>query len=82
MPESRVRKKAPFTPPAAKSAARKPNPRWYVPVMLGLMVLGLIWVVVFYISQTAYPVPKIGNWNLVIGFAVLLTGFGMTTRWR
>jgi hypothetical protein len=82
MPESRVRKKAPFTPPTARSGARKPSPRWYAPVMLGLMVLGLIWVVVFYISQTAYPIPKIGNWNLVIGFAILLSGFGMTTRWR
>ena len=82
MPESRVRKKAPFTPPAAKSTGRKPNPRWFVPVMVGLMVLGLVWVVVFYISQTAYPIPKIGNWNLVIGFAILLSGFGMTTRWR
>jgi Cell division protein CrgA len=82
MPESRVRKKAPFTPPAAKSAARKPNPRWYAPLMLTLMVLGLVWVVVFYISQTAYPIPKIGNLNLVIGFGILLAGFGMTTRWR
>jgi Cell division protein CrgA len=82
MPESRVRKKAPFTPPAARSTARKPNPRWYAPLMLGLMVIGLIWVVVFYISQTAYPIPRIGSWNLVIGFTILLAGFGMTTRWR
>ncbi|HVN13511.1 MAG TPA: cell division protein CrgA [Kineosporiaceae bacterium] len=82
MPESRVRKKAPYTPPAGKSQARKPNPRWFAPVMVGLMVLGLIWVVVFYVSQTAYPIPGIGNWNLVIGFGFLLAGFGMTTRWR
>jgi hypothetical protein len=82
MPESRVRKQAPYTPPAERSSARKPNPRWYAPLMLGLMVLGLVWVVVFYITQTAYPIPKIGNWNLVIGFGVLLAGFGMTTRWR
>ncbi len=82
MPESRVRKTTPFTPPPARAAAVKPNPRWFVPVMLGLMVLGLLWVVVYYISQTAYPIPKITNWNLVIGFGLLLTGFGMTTRWR
>ena len=33
-------------------------------------------------SQTAYPIPHIEHWNLVIGFALLLLGFGMTTRWR
>jgi hypothetical protein len=37
---------------------------------------------VFYITQTEYPIPGIGNWNLVLGFGVLLTGFGMTTHWR
>ena len=82
MPESRVRKKAPFTPPATRSTARRPSPRWYAPLMLGLMVLGLIWIVVFYISQTMYPIPKIGDWNLLIGFGLLLAGFAMTTRWR
>jgi hypothetical protein len=82
MPESRVRKTAAYTAPTVRSQARKPNPRWWVPVMLGLMVLGLLWIVVFYISQTSYPIPKIGNWNLAIGFGLLLAGFGMTTRWR
>jgi hypothetical protein len=82
MPESRVRKQAVFTPPEARSSARKPSPRWWAPLMLTLMVLGLVWIVVFYISQTSYPIPDIGNWNLAIGFALLLVGFGMTTRWR
>jgi Cell division protein CrgA len=82
MPESRVRKQAVYTPPAARSTARKPNPRWWAPVMLALMVLGLVWIVVFYITQTAYPIPKINTWNLLIGFGLLLAGFGMTTRWR
>ena len=54
--------------------------------MLGLMVVGLLWVVVYYISQTSYPIPGIGNWNLLIGFGLLLIGFGddhplaLTTR--
>ena len=82
MPESRVRKQAAYTPPATRSNERKPSPRWWAPVMLGLMVLGLAWIVVFYISQTSYPIPGIGNANLVIGFGLLLVGFGMTTRWR
>ena len=59
-----------------------PTPTWYVAVMVGLMVLGLAWIVVFYISQTQYPVPGWGNWNLVAGFGLVLLGFAMTTRWR
>lgn len=82
MPESRVRKKSAFTPPTGKSGPQKPNGRLFVPTMLGLLVLGLLWIVVFYITQTEYPIPNLRYWNLAIGFGILLTGFGMTTRWR
>lgn len=82
MPESRSRKKATYTPPAAKSAAPKVNPPWFVPVMVGLMVVGLAWIVVTYLSQSKYPIPGIHQWNLAIGFALIIAGFGMTTRWR
>ncbi|MGO1167860.1 MAG: cell division protein CrgA [Janibacter sp.] len=58
------------------------NPPWFVPVMLGLMVIGLIWVVTFYITKQAYPVESWGMWNLGAGFAFILTGFAMTTRWK
>ena len=55
----------------------------FVPVMLGLMVLGLIWVVTYYISGTnEYPVPALGRWNLGVGFGLMMSGFLMTTRWR
>lgn len=58
------------------------NPSWWVPTMLGLMVLGLVWLVVFYLSGSKYPVPGIGTWNLAIGFVLLMSGFAMTTRWK
>ena len=59
-----------------------PNPVWFKPIMLGLMILGLLWVIVFYLSNQALPVPGIGGWNLVIGFAIAFVGFLMTTRWK
>jgi len=82
MPESRVRRKTAFTPPPPKAAPPKPNGRFFLPVMLGLLIAGLVWVVVYYLSQQEYPVPGIGAFNLLIGFGIMLCGFAMTTRWR
>lgn len=58
------------------------NPSWFVPVMLGLMIIGGLWVVTFYITQQQYPVPSLGNWNLGVGFILIMAGFLMTTRWK
>ncbi|MDQ1535918.1 MAG: hypothetical protein QOE58_311 [Actinomycetota bacterium] len=83
MPESKGRAKPKNTPPQAKSKATMPNPVWFVPVMLGLMLLGLIWVVTFYVAApSSFPIPGIDSWNLIIGFGLMVTGFMMTTRWR
>ncbi len=83
MPESKGRPKPAYTPPRASQKAQGPNPRWFAPVMLGLMVLGLLWVVTYYISGVhQYPVPSLDRWNLGVGFGLMLSGFLMTTRWR
>jgi hypothetical protein len=51
--------------------------------MVSLMVAGLLWIVVFYLSGPAQlPVPQLGAWNLGVGFALIVVGFAMTTRWR
>ncbi|MGA0567791.1 cell division protein CrgA [Rathayibacter sp. KR2-224] len=59
-----------------------PNPVWFLPVMLGFMIIGLLWIVVFYVSGSQYPIPGVGAWNILIGFAIAFVGFLMTTRWR
>lgn len=59
-----------------------PNAVWFKPVMIGLMLIGLVWVLVFYLSGSNWPIPGIGAWNLVIGFGIAFVGFLMTTRWR
>lgn len=59
-----------------------PNPVWFKPIMIGLMLVGLVWVLVFYLSGTLFPIPGIGGWNLVVGFGIAFVGFLMTTRWR
>lgn len=81
MPESKRRKKkSTYTPPPPPKP--KENPRWWVPTAIVLMVVGMLWVVVTYLINAAGPIPGIGQWNLAVGFGVLLAGFLMTLRWR
>ena len=47
-----------------------------------LVVLGLLWVVVYYVSQTDYPIGSIGVWNMAIGFGLIILGFLLSTRWK
>ncbi len=83
MPESKGRSKPSYTPPPRRSQkVDAGNPPWFVPVMVGLMVIGLLWVVTFYITSQQYPIESLGKWNLGVGFGLMVAGFAMTTRWR
>jgi len=82
VPESKGRPQKKTPAPAAKAKPTGPNPSWWAPVFITLLVLGLLWIVVFYVSSGAYPVAAFGYWNLVAGFGLLLVGFAMTMRWR
>jgi uncharacterized membrane protein len=88
MPKSKVRKKAAYTPPADRRTAVKVKPAGpshplYVTIMLGIMVLGLAWLVVNYIAGDKIPfMADLGNWNFAIGFALMIAGLLMTMRWR
>jgi hypothetical protein len=50
--------------------------------MVTAFLIGLFWIVVFYVSQTTYPIPGIGVWNMVIGFSFIGFGFTLATKWR
>ena len=87
MPESKRRKKKSAGPAEAVAVSARHqtgNPAWFVPVVLGLMIVGLAWVVVFYLTsgKSDLPIPPIGRWNLAIGFGLMIAGFGMLTRWK
>ena len=60
------------------------NPRWLVPTMLTLMLTGLAWIVTYYLTSQnlGLPIPALGNWNLVVGFVLIIVGFALTTRWK
>ena len=86
MPESRVRRKKPFTPeptPRGQKPMKFGSPTWWAPVMVVFFVLGLAWIVVYYIAGTDLPLMKDLGWiNILIGFGLIGVGFGMSTRWR
>ena len=66
----------------AKSPDDETNPVWFKPIMFGLMLLGLVWILAYYIIGTGWPIPQIGPWNIAVGFGIMFAGFLMTTRWR
>ena len=91
MPKSKVRKKPTSTPrtptggPAARGLA--PSPPWYPIVMAAVLLLGLAYMVVYYLtsSGTSPHVPIMAGlhaWNFAIGFGVMLLGLVMAVRWR
>lgn len=67
----------------SRTGDNAPNPVWFKPIMFGLMLIGLAWIIVFYVSGAVkLPVPELDNWNILVGFGILFVGFLMTTRWR
>lgn len=92
MPKSKVRKKTDVPTlrtsglaPQARELA--PSPRWYPIVMVAVMLLGLAWLLTYYLtnSGTDPDIPlmgDIGNWNFAVGFGVMMIGLVMAVRWR
>jgi hypothetical protein len=85
MPESRKRKKKEDRPTQVEVASLDEtveSPKWLVPVMIASFIIGLIWIVIFYMTETLYPIPDIGAWNMMVGFGFIGVGFTLATRWR
>lgn len=87
MPKSKVRKK---TEPTLRTStlapsghAVRPSPRWYPIVMAAILVLGLAWIVVYYLAGSSVPLMKdLGTWNFAVGFGLMVIGLGMAVRWH
>jgi hypothetical protein len=69
-------------PAETRTGEQAPNPVWFRPVMFGFMLIGLVWIIVFYVSGSNAPIPTLGPWNILVGFGIMFVGFLMTTRWR
>ena len=91
MPKSKVRKKAVYTAPSSSSGGvsrtpvkvKGPTHPIYIGVMLGIMLIGLAWLVVNYLAGEDIPfMVALGPWNFAIGFSLIVIGLLMTMRWR
>jgi hypothetical protein len=87
-PKLRKRPAKPSAPDSVKAKkANEGNPAWFLPVTIALLVVGLVWIMVYYISQTVYPLGSgspinLGPGNIVVGFGLMMVGFGFLTRWK
>lgn len=87
MPKSKVRKKTDYTiNPSSRTPVKvkaPPSSRLYLSVMFGFMLLGLIYLIVYYLAQEDIPfMASLGAWNLLIGFGFWIVGLVMTMKWR
>jgi hypothetical protein len=90
VPKSKVRKKPEASIRAQSLAPHKalaPSPTWYPIVMAAVLLLGLAYLVVYYLtnSGTDPHIPimgDIGGWNFAVGFGIMMLGLIMAVRWR
>ncbi len=93
MPKSKVRKKSDFTVSTVSRIPVKvkagPSSVWFVALFLGLMLVGLVWLMVFQLAATGTDAPaalnwmaELGAWNYAIAFAFMITGLLLTMRWH
>lgn len=90
MPESSRRKKDSYTPPSNsdkkdrkdKKAVKIGPSKWLAPVMVAMFVIGLAWIVIWYIAPEFWIWGTLAGWNVAIGFAFIAVGFILSTRWQ
>ena len=70
--------------PDRRSRARKSSPRWYAPLVLGVMGLGVVVIVLNYIWPALLPLShdQTEPIYLLIGLGLIGVGFLGTTRIR
>ena len=86
MPKSRVRKKKTDSyvrsDVIAAPKKKQPSPAWYGGVVLGAMLIGVAWLVAYYVSGGTLPVSDLAAWNVLVGFVWIALGFALSTQWR
>lgn len=95
MPESKTRKKAAEKKTAKNKAkgnekhnanlrkARIADRAWVPYVFVPVGLLGVIWLIVFYIAGYQIPfMAVLANWNFLIGLGLIAASFFIATLWK
>jgi vacuolar-type H+-ATPase subunit I/STV1 len=85
VPKSRVRKTVDYIPPPTRSPKKRVSPPWLAPTMVACLIVGVIWLVIGYVTQYTFPgMDVLGGQagNLIEGFGLLVIGLGLATQWR
>ena len=68
--------------PTPKKERQKPSPRWYPPLVLGLMGLGVLVIVTNYMGILPFTQHQTKPIALLVGLAMIGVGFLGTTMIR
>lgn len=76
MPVSKSKRTRYIPPPKKKP---KPSPPWVPALMLGLLVVGVIDLILYYLGLLPGKSPL---WGLLSGFSLIASGFFVGVFWR
>jgi len=90
VPESRTRKAAEEKKRVKARQEAKPkrvvapgSRRWVPPTFIAVGLLGVAWLVVYYIAGNHIPfMSALGNWNILVGMGLMAAAFGIATLWK
>lgn len=67
----------------ARRTAAPGSRRWVPPVFITVGLLGVAWLVVYYIAGTMVPLmTTLGDWNILIGMGLMAASFIIATLWK
>jgi hypothetical protein len=88
MPISKKRKKTELSQVHDKQVSQEPmnfdSPRWVAPLMVVFFIIGLLYVITFYLAGSSVPGMSSlsAAANIGIGFSFIIIGFFLSTKWR
>ena len=88
MPISKKRKKTELSQTHEKQLSQEPvnfdSPRWVAPLMVAFFIIGLLYVITFYLAGSSVPGMSSlsAAANIGIGFSFIIVGFFLSTKWR
>jgi len=50
--------------------------------MIACLLVGLAWIALYYITSGSLPIAALQAWTLAVGFALIIAGVVLSTKWR